>query len=992
MQIVNNDNEQLQHPLAISKKLSSEEDEKIIRKSPQSRRRRRGSRRHSSSNATEGSISENHNSDINITADGGNGSKLTTVQHHPNHHRRRSSSNIHYHNKLKDNEQDSSPAFHSLVDMINEMKRLPSLPENDASQHPKEWKRVRRHSEPFQQRLGEIKLGIGSHLQPIYEQSFPDNETTPHQPVFSGPTFLPLQHNENDMEDTLVSPLSTEKQPSKRSRSQSVPNTSKPYKHITTTRKSLYPAYLTVSDASAAIRSHKLYAGILKINAQDSSNANVECEALDAPIYIFGSRNRNRALNGDEVAVELVNVDDMLNEKRVKRQVRLTRRLSALSLHTNSLSSIPEDHFLEESMADLEHRPKYCGRVVCVLERPRDMLFSGTLSLNRPAPKTPDAVIRDKKESHHPKIIWFTPADKRLPLVAVPIKFAPSNFVKYHEEYKNRIFIGNIQRWPATSLHPFGTIKKEIGWMGELRVHSGALMADNHIKDIDFPEAVVKAAQFAPKFIRNEDRKGRLDLTKDKSLNIFTISHKEQSIDHAFSFRMAEKGVYEVGIHVTDMTKYIRENTPLDHEARERSCVVKLVDKTIPILPLDFTEPHYSLGVDKERLTFSVICRFTETGQRLHVWIGKTVIKVKERIDPLNGDITQNASQFLELCRKLQQKRLKQEGGLVVNQQKPTISFQLAESGYPENVELVNQLEETEDLIQELLILANIEVGQKISSRFPDQALLYRQDAPKMSKLTMVRDYFHDEEGSKDTVQDLFRLIKDKEPLTEKQQTLNYIVKQSIPPPKYFSAGSLDISKYRNYGFGASICTLFTEPIHNYASIHAQRQLNAVLRGEAQREEGDSVDFDTIDKVARHCNASYLSKLAAERESMTLYTAAHIHRQCLSVEVDEKMKGRMIVASYVIGLDTDLVQLYVPDYDMEIPVTLNDQSLTGAANHHYDSTLNEMKIAWKQSDNNSSNEEEDTIQKLKFLSCIDISIHVDMKAVRPLFDIELIRP
>lgn len=158
----------------------------------------------------------------------------------------------------------------------------------------------------------------------------------------------------------------------------------------TTTRKALYPAHLTVTEASTAIRARKLFSGILRVDIQDSSEAFVECEELGgASIYIFGSRNRNRALDGDEVAIELVDVDDMLNEKQTKRQARHTRRLSCISSSSNSvttttlssshptLSSIPEINNDLDDLSVNRPRPKYCGKVVCILERPRNMLFSG---------------------------------------------------------------------------------------------------------------------------------------------------------------------------------------------------------------------------------------------------------------------------------------------------------------------------------------------------------------------------------------------------------------------------------------------------------------------------------------------------------------------------------------------------------------------------------------------------------------------------------------
>lgn len=152
-----------------------------------------------------------------------------------------------------------------------------------------------------------------------------------------------------------------------------------------TGRRPLYPAHIPVCEASAQVRAHTLFSGILRVDEQDSSEANVECEELNGDsIYIFGSRNRNRALDGDEVAVELVDVEEMLNEKNQKRQARHTRRLSSMSFNSPStLSSIPEstttflENFNLSSSSNNKPRPKYCGRVVSILERPKNMLFSG---------------------------------------------------------------------------------------------------------------------------------------------------------------------------------------------------------------------------------------------------------------------------------------------------------------------------------------------------------------------------------------------------------------------------------------------------------------------------------------------------------------------------------------------------------------------------------------------------------------------------------------
>lgn len=222
----------------------------------------------------------------------------------------------------------------------------------------------------------------------------------------------------------------------------------------------------------------------------------------------------------------------------------------------------------------------------------------------------------------------------------------------------------------------------------------------------------------------------------------------------------------------------------------------------------------------------------------------------------------------------------------------------------------------------------------------------------------------------------MIKLIKEKEPSKEKQEALLHIIRQTIPIDKYFSAGSLDIVKYRHFGFGAPICTVFTEPIHNYASIYVQRQLCDALKGMEQEDD----NFDPIDKIARHCNSSHLNKIAAEQDCKKLYTAAYIYRQYLDTNIKN-----IIIEALVIQFGIDSLRLYIPEYDIELSVVLNESSIPGAQ-YKYDSSMNEMDIVWQAKDG-----EEIVTQKLKFLSSIGISIHVDMKVVRPIFEVQILK-
>ncbi|KAG2193393.1 hypothetical protein INT47_007685 [Mucor saturninus] len=192
-------------------------------------------------------------------------------------------------------EDKDSPVFQSLVDIIHEMKRLPSI-----SIGPKSHQRA----------------AIAGKDTVNEQQHSKHADMTQGKPVFSN-SFLALElddEGENNI-DTLVLPLNKQQQ---RTRNKSVPDAIVPQRRdsLSSTRKVLYPAHLPIEESSVEIRAYALFSGILLVDLKDNSETNVECEDLDgASIYIFGSHNRNRAFDGDEVAVRLVPVDEMMEEK-----------------------------------------------------------------------------------------------------------------------------------------------------------------------------------------------------------------------------------------------------------------------------------------------------------------------------------------------------------------------------------------------------------------------------------------------------------------------------------------------------------------------------------------------------------------------------------------------------------------------------------------------------------------------------------------------------
>ena len=226
---------------------------------------------------------------------------------------------------------------------------------------------------------------------------------------------------------------------------------------------------------------------------------------------------RNRALEGDLVAVELLDVDEVWSQKREKEEKKkrkditdtragptnqgsqnsgnkeennnneggLRRRGSLRQRPTQKKNDDVEVEgqsllLVEEEEINDEQKPLYAGHVVAVIERVAGQMFSGTLGLLRPssqATKEKQEAERaardgsnnrnnDSRQQEKPKIVWFKPTDKRVPLIAIPTEQAPRDFVEKHQDYADRIFVACIKRWPITSLHPFGTLVEQLGQIG----------------------------------------------------------------------------------------------------------------------------------------------------------------------------------------------------------------------------------------------------------------------------------------------------------------------------------------------------------------------------------------------------------------------------------------------------------------------------------------------------------------------------------------------
>ncbi|KAF6762266.1 SSD1 protein [Ephemerocybe angulata] len=745
-------------------------------------------------------------------------------------------------------------------------------------------------------------------------------------------------------------------------------------------RKSLFAPYLPQASLPPLLAAGKLVVGILRVNKRNRSDAYVSTEVLDADIYICGSKDRNRALEGDIVAVELLDVDEVWTTKKEKEEKkRKKEENAAYDVRNNGRKDDKKKDdvevegqglmlFEDEEVTD-DVKPQFAGHVVAVVERMPGQLFSGTLGLLRPS----SAATKEKQEAERreregdrgeeprrgpierPKIVWFKPTDKRVPLIAIPTEQAPPDFVQNSEAYADKLFVACIKRHPISSLHPFGTLVEELGPIGDIEVETSALLKDCNFPTEEFTDNVLKCLPPVPWTIPEHELKTRKDMREDR---VFTIDPETaKDLDDALSVKTNEDGTYEIGVHIADVAFFVKPNTALDRDARKRATSVYLIQRCVPMLPPTLSEQLCSLVPGEDRLAVSVIFTFNREGKVLNKWFGKSIIRSAAKLSYQNaqnvldgkalGDVAINGGhqesaieqdvKILESIAKILRADRFKNGALSLEGMK--IKFTLDENGLPADC---GPYERTESnfLIEEFMLLANIAVAQKVSVHLPEQALLRRHDAPLERRLNAFIEraqrlgYNMDASSSK-ALMSSFDAITD--PTARK--LLELVSFKATQRAKYFCAGMLDIAKYGHFALSIPLYTHFTSPIRRYADILVHRQLEAVLAGGAA-ETKFTMDRDAVAKVAQQCNIKRDSASLAEEQSAHLFL-------CVMISDLTQRYGPVVRQAKVIGVLDAAFDVLVPDFGIEKRVHVDQMPIE---NHVYDEHTHTLQIYWSDKD------------------------------------------
>ncbi|KAH9077184.1 SSD1 protein [Lactarius deliciosus] len=744
-------------------------------------------------------------------------------------------------------------------------------------------------------------------------------------------------------------------------------------------RKSLFAPYLPQASLPPLLATGKLVVGILRVNKRNRSDAYVSTEVLDADIYICGSKDRNRALEGDIVAVELLDVDEVWGTKKEKEEKKRKKEENA-AYEVKSAAGRKNDKkkddvevegqglmlFEDEGVTD-EVKPQFAGHVVAVVERMPGQLFSGTLGLLRPS----SAATKEKQEAERreregdrgdeprrpidrPKIVWFKPTDKRVPLIAIPTEQAPPDFVQNSEGYSNKLFVACIKRHPISSLHPFGTLVEELGPIGDIEVETSALLKDSNFPTEDFSESVLKCLPPMPWTIPDHEYEVRTDLRGER---VFTIDPEgAKDLDDALSIKPNDDGTFDVGIHIADVSFHVKPNTALDRDARKRATSVYLVQRVVPMLPPALSEELCSLVPGAERLAFSVVLTLTKEAKVIKKWFGKTVVKSAAKLSynavqglldgkPL-ADITltpgheassieKDVYLLYDLAKVLRTRRF-QHGALRLSS--PSLSFKLNDKGLPVDCSQSSP-SEASAIVEEFMLLANIAASQQIAVALPEQALLRRHDAPIDRRLNLLveraeRLGYNLDVTSAGSLMRSFDAVEDPSALG----VLQLLSFKATHRAKYFCAGMLDIAKYSHYALNVPLYTHFTSPIRRYADIMVHRQLESALQIDNNAK--FNMDRDAVAKVTQQCNIKRDSAVLAQEQSAHLFL-------CVLISNLTSRYGTVIRQAKVIGVLDAAFDVLVPEFGIEKRVHVDQMPID---NHVYDEHSHTLQIYWSDRD------------------------------------------
>ena len=425
-----------------------------------------------------------------------------------------------------------------------------------------------------------------------------------------------------------------------------------------------------------------------------------------------------------------------------------------------------------------------------------------------------------------------------------------------------------IVEWPEEAKNPIGQVIDILGKAGENTTEMHAILAEFGLPYV-YPKNVETAAEKIPAEISETDYAEREDF---RNVTTFTIDPKDaKDFDDALSIRLIKPGLWEVGVHIADVTHYVKEGGVIDKEAEKRATSVYLVDRTIPMLPERLCNFICSLRPNEEKLAFSVIFDITEKGEVRDSRIVHTVINSDRRftyeeaqqiIETKEGDFKEEVLTLDTIAKALREKRF---SAGAINFDRYEVKFEIDEKGKPISV-YFKESKDANKLVEEFMLLANKTVAEKIGcvpKNKKAKVLPYRiHDLPDPEKLENLSQFiarFGYKVRTSGTKTDISKSINHLLDDIHGKKEENLIETVSIRAMQKARYSTHNIG---HYGLAFEYYTHFTSPIRRFPDMMVHRLVTKYMDG------GRSVSEAKYEDLCDH--SSNMEQIAANAERASI--------------------------------------------------------------------------------------------------------------------------
>lgn len=425
-----------------------------------------------------------------------------------------------------------------------------------------------------------------------------------------------------------------------------------------------------------------------------------------------------------------------------------------------------------------------------------------------------------------------------------------------------------ITEWKHTMKSPVGEVIDIFGDKGDNNAEMHAILAEFGLP-YKYPEEVEAEAEKIDAGITSEEVAKRIDMRHVPTFTIDPVDAKD--FDDALSFRKLNENLYEIGVHIADVTHYVLPGTIIEKEGQERATSVYLVDRTVPMLPEHLSNGICSLRPNEDKLTYSVIFQMNEFAEVLKYDIAKTVIRSDRRftyeeaqqvLDSESGDLSEELLTLNKLAKILREKRFR-SGAIDFDHEE--VRFDIDEKGKPLSVHF-KVLKDSNKLIEEFMLLANKTVATHIGKQTKGQkskTFVYRiHDLPDPEKLQNLTNfvkkfgYSLKSTGKKTQISSSINKLLNQVEGKKEQNLIDAIAIRTMSKAVYST------QNIGHYGLAFDYYTHFTSPIRRYPDMMVHRLLERYANG------GKSVNEKETEKLCEHCSQREQLASNAERASI----------------------------------------------------------------------------------------------------------------------------